>query len=95
MSNTLKTIIIGLVVIILVGLGWKFYIDKNYSDIDLEEGANAPPVVENQAASVNSGTSDTALDKDLSNIDIQLNTLSNDSASIDQGLNDKPVPPAE
>ncbi|OGF69504.1 hypothetical protein A3H65_01910 [Candidatus Giovannonibacteria bacterium RIFCSPLOWO2_02_FULL_45_14] len=95
MSNTLKTIIIGLAVIVLIGLGWKFYIDKNYSDIGLEESANVPAGVENQTASVSSGTSDAALDKDLLNIDAELNTLSSDSASIDQGLNDKPIPPAE
>ncbi|KKU03593.1 hypothetical protein A2Z63_00175 [Candidatus Giovannonibacteria bacterium RIFCSPLOWO2_02_44_8] len=95
MSNTLKTIIIGLAVIVLAGLGWKFYIDKNYSDIELDEGANVPVGAGNQAASVSSGTTDAALDKDLSNIDTQLDALSGDSANIDQGLNDKPIPPAE
>lgn len=93
MSNTLKTIIIGLAVVVLIGLGWKFYIDKNFSDID--DGANVPTSAGNQAASVNSGATDAALDKDLSNVDTQINTLSNDSASVDQGLNDKPIPAAE
>lgn len=104
MSNTIKTLIIALIVIVVLGLGWKFYVDKSVSDIN--KSADVPLADENQAASGNqddlTGTpisakdsSDASLDKDLSNIDSQLDILSSDSASVDQGLNDKPIPPAE
>lgn len=35
--------------------------------------------------------SDTALDKDMTNIDRQLGNLESDTASIDNGLNDQPL----
>ncbi len=46
-------------------------------------------------ASSASGTSNADLQKDLTNVDAQIHTLNNDSASIDRGLNDKPIQQAE
>ena len=38
-----------------------------------------------------SASSDAALQTDLNSVDAQLQAASNDSASVDQGMNDKPV----
>lgn len=45
----------------------------------------------NNGATSSKDTSDTALDKDLSIIDSQINNLQIDSSDIDKGLNDQPI----
>ncbi len=52
-----------------------------------QSAANAP--------SVTSGTTNADLENDLNTFDSQMKSLNSDSANIDQGLNDQPVPQAE
>jgi hypothetical protein len=53
--------------------------------------ANVPSATGGLTASP-SDTSNAALNQDLTDINNQLNGLASDTASIDQGLNDQPVP---
>ncbi len=61
---------------------------------ETSNGTQTTPTANQKSAAnslVSNGTSDTALNGDLANIDGQMNSFNSDSASIDQGLNDQPV----
>ena len=104
MSTSLKTLIIGIIVVAAFGFGWSAYVNKKVSDINTGPGvsdlkrSNTAPNPVSDGSSVSSSAKDisnNALDKDLTAIDSQLGALNGDSASVDQGLNDKPMPQAE
>ena len=103
MSTSLKTLIIGIIVVAAFGFGWSSYVNKKVSDIngpgvsDLKRSNTAPNPVSDGSPALSSAkdVSNSALDKDLTAIDSQLGALNGDSASVDQGLNDKPMPQAE
>jgi len=53
---------------------------------------NMPPSAPTGLVTAPTDDSNAALNQDLTSINSQLNGLASDSASIDQGLNDQPVP---
>ena len=96
-------LIIGIIVVAAFGFVWSAYVNRKASDInspgvsDLKHSNTAPNPVSDGSSVLSSAkdVSNNALDKDLTAIDSQLGALNSDSASVDQGLNDKPMPQAE
>ncbi len=88
MSKTALWITI-VVVVVLIGAGvWWWSMAQNQN--------NASPAVTTaqQAGSNGSqpvGNSDADISQEMSNVNAQMNGMSSDSASINQGLNDQPV----
>lgn len=97
MSQNSK-IILGVLIIIIIGIIWWGMAGQSGAPAPVNQpptSQNNPPATQNTPA--NSGlpastdNSDVALTQDLSLIDSQMNKLNSDSASVDQGLNDKPI----
>lgn len=81
---TKSKIIVLAVVLALVILGGWYFGNKPTTAPSDKSNTSAPAVTAENST-------DASLDKDLQGIDVQMNGLSSDSASIDQGLNDKPI----
>jgi hypothetical protein len=102
MSNSTKSILIFLVIVlILLGL-WYVLSGKNQPTMSSKESELAATVsstaqVKPTPADVISqgDNSNTTLDQDLSNIDVQLKAVSTNSGAVDQSFNDKPVAQTE
>ncbi len=84
---TKKAIIVLFVIVVIVAGIFYWRNSKNVAPSIRE--SNAP--VDLSAIS-KTDVSDVSLGKDMSAIDSQLNALDTDASSIDQGLNDQPMP---
>lgn len=95
MSKTSKIVIWVVLAIIVVTAIVLFSATRNTAAPG-EQGYYAPTSQNAPApgslSTAPTNTSDAALNQDLANIDAGMNSISSDSASIDQGLNDQPVP---
>ncbi|MFH1246239.1 MAG: hypothetical protein V1489_00495 [Candidatus Liptonbacteria bacterium] len=89
MSSKIWAWAAGIVVVVAL-IGWAMVRNTNVSTNNEanQSGAGTGATVTNSSTD----TSNAALDKDLSNIDSQLNGLASDTANIDQSLNDQPIP---
>ena len=85
MTKSSKIIIWAIVILVIVaGIWWYFSRPSASPTQPIQTGSAGGTVTAGN-------NSNAALDQDLSTIDSQLNSLSADSASIDQGLNDQPI----
>ena len=109
MSNSTKSILVFLVVVLVV-IGVWYFVAGNKQSAPTQSAAvaqsqtgaqNATTTSAGQAQNspatsvANSGNSDTSFSQDLSAIDSQLKIVDGNSAAVDQGLNDKPVTQTE
>jgi hypothetical protein len=99
MSTTSKTVIWVIVAIVVIGGIWWWAVSGNQSAQNTQPGTamnnSAQPTADNTTAGSNAAgsnaivsndNSDASLDQDLANLDTQINGLSSDSASVDQGI---------
>lgn len=89
-------IIPGAIGLVVVFLGWLiyFFVINSPSNPQFPAQTNQQPNTNFQTSQVATTTNPTAnsqLDQDLQNISSKLKGLSNQSASVDQSLNDKAV----
>ncbi len=87
----MNKIVTGVIVVVLVALGI-YYMSAGKPSAPVAD-TTAETATSSDETRVTSATdiSDEALDKDLANIDAQVGSLGEDSATIDAGLNDKSV----
>lgn len=75
-------------ILAIVGLGWWWVMGNNRSGS--VTGTATPVTVANsgapESAIVSTGTSNSDLDQDMSNIDVQLSGLSSDSANVNASV---------
>ncbi len=92
MSTGLKWIV-ALIVIIIAGFGlWKSgLISLGSLQSPAAEQATSTPQAQSGLPTGQSDTSDAAFVQDSAAVDAQLQGLSQDSANVDQSLNDQPV----
>ncbi len=81
------------VLLLIAGLGFVYVTNMKAPAIvpSEEKTATTSDVLPINTATPANDISDTALDTDLADIDAQLKNLSNDSAQVDAGMNDKPI----
>lgn len=93
MTTTAK-VVLGIIIVILIALGAYYFSQQGPSGT-----MNGSPATETQtqggaqSATNPSDASDAALIKDSAAIDAQINGFASDNATVDSGLNDKPVAP--
>lgn len=94
MSTTGKWVVWIVVIILIVGLGYWFFVNQAQAPQTGTQGQNPGGTSQTSDAlpTASNDTSNTALDQDTAAIDAQLSGLSSDSASVDSSLNDQPVP---
>lgn len=85
MSKSVQITIWVIVAIIVIGGIW-LWLSGNNNEANPAAQSNT---ANNQTATVSDNN--TSLDQDLANLDVQLNGLASDSASINDGLNDQPI----
>ncbi len=100
MSTNAK-IITGIVVVIVVvgGAIWYWNANETYTANNAVGYGNPTSTVTTTqtttttttTAAMPQGNSDQAIEQDMTSANAQMNGFSSDSASIDQGMNDKPV----
>jgi hypothetical protein len=81
------------VLALVVGGGYAYYALNQRVLVNTAKNSllNSPkPVVENAVVNPNSDTSNAQIDKDVQNVDNNLNTLDSTITQIDKGLNDQP-----
>ena len=81
-------VIIGIIVILAIGWAWVAYAPQPAEEMGTatqQENASAPDTA---AAIGTRGSSDTALDADLKDVDTQLDAAVSGAAGVDSGLND-------
>lgn len=88
MSTTTKTIIIVVALIIIGGLIFAGHSANQNSTNGIPNSMSATTTDESTSPS---DASDAAVIKDTQQIDAQMNGLNNDSATANQGLNDRPI----
>jgi len=89
MSQNMKMIVWIVVAIAVVGVGWWLYtMNMNASAPASNGNGTSTPVTQSGAAD----NSDQAIGQSMANVDTQINGFTSDSAAVDQGLNDQPVP---
>ena len=85
----MKAIIWIIVILAVIGLAWWWLMGNNRSG-SVVVGTAAPMTAANgvapESAIVSTGTSNSDLDQDMSNIDAQLGGLSSDSASVNASV---------
>lgn len=94
MQSVLKTLLWILVVIVIAG-GIYYWYQNAHSAPASPATSEATSTGDGAPASLlasGSDTSDAGLSQDLAGIDTQMSTLDADTASIDSGLNDQPIP---
>ena len=94
MQSALKITLWILVVIVVAG-GIYYWYQNARSNAPAAPTPVATSTGNGAPASVlpsGSDTSDAALNQDLSGMDTQLSAMSADTASIDSGMNDQPIP---
>lgn len=107
MSKSTTWIIVAVIVVVLLGGGvWWWNMSQNQSSSNPAPQAQNNLAAQQQPVAVNpsptntvvppasqlpSGNSDQAINQELNDTNSQLNGLSSDSASINQGLSDQPV----
>jgi flagellar basal body-associated protein FliL len=84
MTKTALWIVIVVIVIVVAGGIW-WSMNSNTGTGTVAQNTN------NGAAAQPSGNSDQAIDQEMASINAQMNGLSSDSASVNQGLSDQPV----
>ena len=101
MSLTIK--VVG-ALIVVAALAWAFFAWQKPAEPSMQgsTATSRQPTQPTKQASESgpsgvssSGSSDASLSADLSAIDTQLQSANNASASVDEGLNDKPVAQTE
>lgn len=94
MSKTSKIVLWVVIAVIVAAVIVWFVVPRNSTAPGVQNVpvAGAPGNAPSGLTTAPTDTSDAALNQDLANIDAQLNGLASDSASIDQGLNDQPIP---
>ena len=96
MSTTSKTIVWIVVVVVVVGGGiWLWSMSQAPAAYPVAQTTGTAPTT-GAAPSGNTApqppsNSDQAINQSLNSIDVQMNGLASDSASVNQGLNDQPV----
>lgn len=83
-----------LVIAVIGGLVW-YSQPKNPSTATATATPNEQTSQSPSPSAQADDTSDAAIDQDMSSIDANITGLSNDDASINEGLNDTPVPQAQ
>ncbi len=96
----MKPMQIGLAIagiIIVAGAAWYFAMQGATPTPNVTPTSEATPSGAQGAGSTNlsSGSADADLDADLNQVDTQMQGASNDSASVNQSLNDQPVQQSE
>lgn len=97
MSKTVKIVLWVIILIIVVVVVW-LVMAGNSTNNAVPAGQASPVAVPPSTSTSGvlqtspTDTSNASLNQDLGSIDAQLNGLASDSASVDQGLNDQPVP---
>ena len=88
-----QKVVIGIiVVVVLLGGLWWFASQQGVPAVNPGNMPAAGNNTNNGAAISGRSTSDASLNQDLSNVDSQMNGFSADSANVDKGLNDQPIP---
>lgn len=95
MQSALKTLLWILVVLVIAGGAYYWY--QNAHPVAPATPATSEATSTDNGAPASllasgSDTSDAGLSQDLTGIDTQMSTLNADTASIDSGLNDQPIP---
>lgn len=91
MSNTSKTVIV-ILVLLIIGAFWYFRGSMSYQTTPGE--AKTTDTTAGDSAAV-SDTSSASLGQDVAALETELNRLDDDSSNIDKGLNDQPVAQTE
>jgi uncharacterized membrane protein affecting hemolysin expression len=86
-----KVILFVVIIALIAGGVWWYSSGQNQHDVYTSEQGDTGSSSQTAATISATNTSNEALDQDVLTINAQLNNLSNDSASIDQSFNDKPI----
>ena len=98
MTQSKTTLWIAIAVVLVIIFGGIWWYGQSGTNIPTsntlapQSGQSGAQNTQGQNAVSAQNNSDASLNQDLSSLDTQLNSLSADSQSVHQGLNDEPIP---